>query len=224
MWSFKPKAKDDDEEKFTLAEGLLTMAGEAEEKRKYNEAFDLYQQSLALWLEILQKETRDDKKVLLSDLINQYLKRAENLKKDIDSVASRQAQTNSATPSLPQMKKSLSNNAKVPNKGAKPTQENNSSSKQSNIDSNSNEYESQILSDMMDASPQVYWSDIAGLAYAKQTIQEAIILPNLRPDLFQGLRSPPRGVLFYGPPGTPLIGYISMYTYVYVYEYELMNW
>jgi hypothetical protein len=57
------------------------------------------------------------------------------------------------------------------------------------------------MSEMLDASPGVRWEDIAGLAYAKQTLQEAVILPNLRPDLFVGLRSPPRGVLLFGPPG-----------------------
>jgi SpoVK/Ycf46/Vps4 family AAA+-type ATPase len=40
------------------------------------------------------------------------------------------------------------------------------------------------------------------LEYAKRTIHEAVVLPNMRPDLFSGLRSPPKGVLLYGPPGT----------------------
>mmetsp|Transcript_25852 Transcript_25852/g.63316 ORF Transcript_25852/g.63316 Transcript_25852/m.63316 type:complete len:693 (-) Transcript_25852:968-3046(-) len=47
----------------------------------------------------------------------------------------------------------------------------------------------------------VSWNDIAGLAQAKQSLQEAAILPLIRPDLFTGLRKP-QNILLYGPPGT----------------------
>lgn len=46
------------------------------------------------------------------------------------------------------------------------------------------------------------WNDIAGLEYAKNVIKEAVVYPLLRPDIFTGLRRPPRGILLFGPPGT----------------------
>eukprot|EP00762_Andalucia_godoyi_P002316 ANDGO_07602.mRNA.1 putative spastin homolog spas-1 len=48
----------------------------------------------------------------------------------------------------------------------------------------------------------VTWDDIAGLDVAKRSLYESAILPMQRPDLFTGLRKPPRAILLYGPPGT----------------------
>jgi SpoVK/Ycf46/Vps4 family AAA+-type ATPase len=59
-----------------------------------------------------------------------------------------------------------------------------------------------IENEIMERQPKVSWSDIAGLEFAKKTIQEIIIWPMLRPDIFKGIRAPPRGVMFFGPPGT----------------------
>lgn len=60
---------------------------------------------------------------------------------------------------------------------------------------------SRILSTIVNISA-VNWSDIAGLDRTKSMIKEIVVWPMLRPDLFTGLRSPPKGILLFGPPGT----------------------
>jgi SpoVK/Ycf46/Vps4 family AAA+-type ATPase len=47
--------------------------------------------------------------------------------------------------------------------------------------------------------PSVKWSEIADLHDAKKAIEEAIVFPAKRPDLFP--LGWPRGILFFGPPG-----------------------
>jgi SpoVK/Ycf46/Vps4 family AAA+-type ATPase len=59
-----------------------------------------------------------------------------------------------------------------------------------------------IYTNLLDRAPAVEWDDIAGLTAAKQTVTEVIIWPMLRPDIFTGLRAPPKGLLLFGPPGT----------------------
>uniref|UniRef100_A0ACB8FV14 Fidgetin-like protein 1 n=1 Tax=Sphaerodactylus townsendi TaxID=933632 RepID=A0ACB8FV14_9SAUR len=59
-----------------------------------------------------------------------------------------------------------------------------------------------IMHEIMDRGPAVNWDDIAGVEFAKATIQEIVVWPMLRPDIFVGLRGPPKGILLFGPPGT----------------------
>lgn len=56
--------------------------------------------------------------------------------------------------------------------------------------------------EMLSRHPNVPWTEIAGLGEAKALLQEAVILPIIMPDYFQGIRRPLKGVLMVGPPGT----------------------
>ena len=47
----------------------------------------------------------------------------------------------------------------------------------------------------------MFWSDVKGLEDVKRTLNETIVLPILKPEIFKGLLSPSRGILLYGPPG-----------------------
>jgi len=59
----------------------------------------------------------------------------------------------------------------------------------------------QIESEILDNSPCVSWNEIAGLDYAKKTIEEILILPITMPELRE-IIDLPHGILLFGPPGT----------------------
>ena len=83
-----------------------------------------------------------------------------------------------------------------------PQNDNNNNKKKDDKQIVGNELRERVLSEIIDTAPGVKFTDVVGLDSAKQILREIIIIPNLRPDLFTGLRSPPRGLLLFGPPGT----------------------
>ena len=61
----------------------------------------------------------------------------------------------------------------------------------------------QTLKDsILEGDPNVKWDDIKGLSEVKKILNETIVLPTMRPDLFSGIYAPSKGILLYGPPGT----------------------
>ncbi|XP_077451986.1 vacuolar protein sorting-associated protein 4A isoform X7 [Stigmatopora argus] len=60
----------------------------------------------------------------------------------------------------------------------------------------------QLVGAIVMEKPNVRWNDVAGLEGAKEALKEAVILPIKFPHLFTGKRTPWRGILLFGPPGT----------------------
>nr|CRZ23801.1 BMA-FIGL-1 [Brugia malayi] len=59
-----------------------------------------------------------------------------------------------------------------------------------------------IEAEIMSMGTDIQWTDICGLEPAKKALREIIVFPFLRPDIFKGIRAPPKGVLLFGPSGT----------------------
>ena len=70
------------------------------------------------------------------------------------------------------------------------------------IQSEDTEMEEKIATENMQTNPGVKFSDIIGMQEMKKILYEIIIVPQIRPDLFTGIRKPQRGILLFGPPGT----------------------
>ena len=80
---------------------------------------------------------------------------------------------------------------------------NNNQNKQKSLhDKEEDAMDEKIESEIMSKNPGVKFSDIIGMNDMKQTLYEIIVVPQIRPDLFTGIRKPQRGILLFGPPGT----------------------
>ena len=59
-----------------------------------------------------------------------------------------------------------------------------------------------IMQEIQQRGDPVTFDQIAGLEFAKKSVVELVCWPMARPDIFTGLRSLPKGLLLFGPPGT----------------------
>ena len=72
----------------------------------------------------------------------------------------------------------------------------------SEVDDEAKKLQEMISDTILTERPSVKMSEVAGLADAKQAIDDAILAPMKHPELFKGkARQPWRGILFYGPAG-----------------------
>ena len=90
----------------------------------------------------------------------------------------------------------------APEKGEGGTAQKKKAKGQEDKDEDTAKFEGALASAIVTEKPNVKWSDVAGLEAAKESLQEAVILPTRFPQLFDENRKPWRGILLYGPPGT----------------------
>lgn len=146
---------------------------------RYDEAVKSYQNSIQYFLHSIKYDTHSQKgKEALQQKCVDYLDRAEKLKKYLEDKSEAE-------------------------KNPKPVASTTGSSSSKQVDKEADKLADQLSSAIVTETPDVHWDDVAGLNYAKQSLQECAILPVKFPKLFAGKgRQPWRGILLYGPPGT----------------------
>lgn len=156
---------------------IVTRATEEDAKENYAEALKLYQHGVEYFIHALKYEAQSERaKQTIRQKCQQYLERAEKLQKHVNG-------ENSGEKKKAQ---------RCEDGGAKET----------DAEKDNNKFKNQLSDAIVVETPNVKWSDVAGLEQAKEALKEAVILPTKFPHLFQGKRKPWRGILLYGPPGT----------------------
>ena len=93
-------------------------------------------------------------------------------------------------------------NSKVKNRGKNKGNKNgNGDEDDSKMSKHDKELANRIRGDLMDEAPDVSFQDVIGLENVKLALYESIILPNIRPDLFESVSKSVTGLLLFGPPG-----------------------
>uniref|UniRef100_A0A665UB94 vesicle-fusing ATPase n=1 Tax=Echeneis naucrates TaxID=173247 RepID=A0A665UB94_ECHNA len=160
---------------------LASKAAQEDKAQNYEEALRLYQAAVQYFLHVVKYEAQGDKaKQSIRAKCAEYLDRAEKLKEY------------------------LKKKEKAP--PAKPVKESQSDDKGNESDEGDNpekkKFQNQLSGAIVMEKPNIKWSDVAGLEGAKEALKEAVILPIKFPHLFTGKRTPWRGILLFGPPGT----------------------
>ena len=158
-------------------------AVELDEKGHYRQALNKYQRAAEILIQFVKYNKNPIMVRKCHDQIEQYLDRANVIKAHISGPKARRG-----IPSRPSSKPSEPKNGEPsPDVGQYSPEE------QEIIDS--------ISGTILTESPDVKWTDIAGLEGSKQALREAIVLPIMKPNLFIGARKPWSGILLFGPPG-----------------------
>lgn len=163
---------------------LAKQATDADKAGKYDEAVQLYTNTVEYFMHAIKYELPDKpSKEKIRSKIREYLSRAESLKETLQKAKK-------------PVKTAEGHDKKVTSGEDKEDDGDESDDKETK------RLMAQIGGAILIERPNVKWSDVAGLENAKNSLNEAVILPIRFPKLFTGDRKPWKGILLYGPPGT----------------------
>uniref|UniRef100_A0AAQ5YB60 vesicle-fusing ATPase n=1 Tax=Amphiprion ocellaris TaxID=80972 RepID=A0AAQ5YB60_AMPOC len=162
----------------TKAIDLASRAAEEDKAKNYEEALRCYQSAVQYFLHVVKYETQGERaRQSIRAKCADYLDRAEQLKEYLKK-------KDSAPPAKP-----------VKESGDKGESD-------EGDDPEKKKFQNQLSGAIVMEKPNIKWDDVAGLEGAKEALKEAVILPIKFPHLFTGKRTPWRGILLFGPPGT----------------------
>ncbi|KAK9769604.1 putative Vacuolar protein sorting-associated protein 4 [Seiridium cardinale] len=164
----------------------VRRAIDADNGNQYDKAYQLYYQSLELFMLALKWEKNPKSKEMIRSKTAEYMDRAEKLKSHLSDAEAKRKKPGMVGANG----SSTSGTAKGKQDGESEVNEDNQKLR--------NALSGAILQDR----PNVKWDDVAGLEGAKDSLKEAVLLPIKFPHLFVGKRQPWKGILLYGPPGT----------------------
>ncbi|KAN0101862.1 vacuolar protein sorting-associated protein-like protein VPS4 [Hyaloscypha variabilis] len=164
---------------------VVKKAIEADTAAEYEKAYQLYYQSLELFMLALKWEKNAKSKEMIRAKAGEYMERAEKLKQHLADADGKHKK--------PGMVGANGSTTGGGGKGKEGDDE---------VDPESKKLRNALAGAILQDKPNVRWEDVAGLEGAKEALKEAVILPIKFPHLFTGKRQPWKGILLYGPPGT----------------------
>jgi vacuolar protein-sorting-associated protein 4 len=163
---------------------VVKKAIESDTNGDYEKAYNLYYQSLELFMLALKWEKNARSKEMIRAKASEYMERAEKLKQHLAD-----AEGKHKKPSM------MGADGSSRGGGAKGKDEDEG-------DADNKKLRNALAGAILQDKPNIKWEDVAGLEGAKEALKEAVILPIKFPHLFVGKRQPWKGILMYGPPGT----------------------